>query len=68
MAEGAGSTPTCSERIAKFVTEFDLDHAPKELIGIAEKGFVDTIGVMLAGSREPAARMADNSGGSPSSA
>ena len=58
MAEGAGGTPTCSERIAKFVTEFDLDQAPSELIGIAERSFVDTIGVMLAGSREPAARMA----------
>jgi 2-methylcitrate dehydratase PrpD len=58
MAKDAGGTPTCSERIAKFVAEFDLDQAPSDLIGIAERGFVDTIGVMLAGSREPAARMA----------
>jgi 2-methylcitrate dehydratase PrpD len=58
MAEGAGGTPTCSQQIAKFCTEFDLDPAPGELIGIAEMAFIDTIGVMLAGSREPAARMA----------
>ncbi|HSR55135.1 MAG TPA: MmgE/PrpD family protein, partial [Alphaproteobacteria bacterium] len=36
---------------------FDLDKAPTELIPLAENAFVDTLGVILAGSREPAARM-----------
>jgi len=50
---------TCpkSDRIAAFITDFDLEDAPAELIDLAEIAFVDTIGVMLAGSREPAARI-----------
>ena len=43
-----------SDRIAAFVTDFELNDAPAGLIGIAETAFVDTVGVMLAGSREPA--------------
>jgi 2-methylcitrate dehydratase PrpD len=47
---------TLSERIADFVVGFDLERAPQPLVGIAETAFVDTVGVMLAGSCEPAAR------------
>ena len=41
---------TCpkSDRIAAFITDFDLEDAPAELIDLAEIAFVDTIGVMLA--------------------
>ena len=46
-----------SERVASFIAGFDLPAAPAGLIDIAEIAFVDTIGVMLAGSREPAARI-----------
>jgi 2-methylcitrate dehydratase PrpD len=49
-------TRTLSERIADFVCEFDPGTAPEPLIALVETAFVDTIGVMLAGSREPAAR------------
>jgi 2-methylcitrate dehydratase PrpD len=56
MEGNAGEAKSKSEVIADFITGFDLDAAPQELIGIAETAFVDTIGVMLAGSREPAAR------------
>jgi 2-methylcitrate dehydratase PrpD len=57
MAEVQNDAPTGSEAIAAFVTGFDLERAPEELIPVAEAAFADTIGVMLAGSREPAARM-----------
>ncbi|MQA65707.1 MAG: hypothetical protein GEU76_07385 [Alphaproteobacteria bacterium] len=49
-------TRTLSERIADFVCEFDLKTAPEPLSALVETAFVDTVGVMLAGSREPAAR------------
>jgi 2-methylcitrate dehydratase PrpD len=56
MTTTENSTKTLSERIADFVVGFDLDRAPEPLVGIAETAFVDTVGVMLAGSHEPAAR------------
>jgi 2-methylcitrate dehydratase PrpD len=56
MTTAENRTMTLSERIADFVVGFDLDSAPAPLVGIAETAFVDTVGVMLAGSREPAAR------------
>jgi 2-methylcitrate dehydratase PrpD len=56
MATTKSDTKTLSERIADFVGGFDLDRAPEALVGIAQTAFVDTVGVMLAGSCEPAAR------------
>ncbi len=47
-------TFTCSERVAAFVTGFDLQAAPAELTDLAQTALIDTIGVMLAGSAEPA--------------
>ena len=47
-------TFTCSERVAAFVTGFDLQAAPVELTDLAQTALIDTIGVMLAGSAEPA--------------
>ena len=62
-------TPPKSDRIAVFITEFDLDAVPTELIGLAETAFIDTVGVMLAGSQEPSARivcdMAADEGAAP---
>lgn len=57
MAQGEENQRDVSERIAAFIAGFDLDSVPDELIGIAETAFVDTVGVMLAGSREPAAEL-----------
>ncbi|HEY6259549.1 MAG TPA: MmgE/PrpD family protein [Xanthobacteraceae bacterium] len=41
-----------SEVIAEFVTGFDLKTVPPELIDRARVGITDTVGVMLAGSRQ----------------
>jgi 2-methylcitrate dehydratase PrpD len=41
-----------SEVIADFATSFDLKTAPPELIDRARVGITDTVGVMLAGSRQ----------------
>lgn len=54
MATTGADDHALSDHIAAFVAGFDLNDAPSELIGIAETAFVDTIGVMLAGSCEPA--------------
>lgn len=43
-----------SQAIADYVTGFDLQSAPPELIARARAIFVDTIGVMLAGTHEEA--------------
>ena len=49
----AGNPPKrLSEMIADFVTGFDLKTAPPELIDRARVAITDTIGVMLAGSRQ----------------
>ena len=44
--------PTISERIARFIVEFDLASQPPLAIERAHIAFVDTVGVMLAGSRQ----------------
>jgi 2-methylcitrate dehydratase PrpD len=46
-----------SDRVASFIAGFDLEAVPADLIDLAEIAFVDTVGVMLAGSQEPAARI-----------
>ncbi len=48
---------TISEDIAGFITDFDLGQAPDAVIELSQTAFADTIGVMLAGSCEPAARI-----------
>src|SRR6516162_4645131 len=55
---GKGSDPTArapSQAIADFVTGFDLKSAPPVVIERARIAFVDTVGVMLAGSQLPPA-------------
>jgi 2-methylcitrate dehydratase PrpD len=63
-------SPPKSDKIAEFVTGFDLAAVPAALIDIAEIAFVDTVGVMLAGSQEPAAQivcdMVEAEGAAPS--
>ncbi len=49
---------TESERIAEYVAGFELGGAPGDAVTLAETAFIDTIGVMLAGAQEPAARIA----------
>ena len=49
----AGTKPTA--RVADFIAGFELKHAPALAIERARTAFIDTVGVMLAGSRsEPA--------------
>src|SRR3954454_16105884 len=43
---------TLSQILAAFIAGFDLIQAPPELIERARIGFIDTLGVMLAGSQE----------------
>jgi 2-methylcitrate dehydratase PrpD len=53
-SEAEAAKPT--QLIASFITGFDLKHAPPLAIERARLAFIDTMGVMLAGSRsEPAA-------------
>lgn len=46
---------TVAEMIAGYVTGFDLEAAPQAVIDRARVAFIDTIGVMLAGSQLPPA-------------
>ncbi len=50
----AGATAT----LAHFVTHFDLSRVPLEAVAVAKMGFQDCIGVALAGSSQPAGRIA----------
>ena len=43
--------------IADYVAGFDLKNVPPEVINRARVGFIDTMGVMLAGSREEVAHL-----------
>src|SRR5215217_3797609 len=43
---------TLTQILAEFIVGFDLKHVPPELIERARIGFIDTLGVMLAGSQE----------------
>ena len=57
-ADGAQGARTVSESIADFITGFDLKSAPPVAIERARTAFVDTVGVMLAGSQLPPADIA----------
>ena len=53
-ANDAGARPTA--RVVDFIAGFDLKQAPALAVERARTAFIDTVGVMLAGSRsEPAA-------------
>ena len=49
---------TLSQILADYVVNFDLKAVPAEVIDRARIGFIDTLGVMLAGSREEVAAIA----------
>jgi 2-methylcitrate dehydratase PrpD len=55
FAQGATAAPKLSAVIADFVTGFDLAAAPPQAIARARIAFADTVGVMLAGSRQTVA-------------
>jgi 2-methylcitrate dehydratase PrpD len=54
---GAGDGKRLSALIADFVVGFDLNNVPAEVIDRARVGFTDTVGVMLAGSRQDVSRI-----------
>lgn len=60
-----------TERIAKFIVETNDHDIPDEAIKVAKKCFVDTLGVALAGSKQPEAgiirELVKNLGGKPES-
>src|SRR5215510_9611126 len=47
-----------SRLLAEFIAGFELKNAPPEVIDRARVAFIDTMGVMLAGSREEVAHLA----------
>ena len=53
-AAKAAEAKKLTQVIAEFVTGFELRQAPPLVIDRARVAFIDTVGVMLAGSREPA--------------
>ena len=57
MAASDTNPQSISDRVAAFITDLNLADAPPEITGVAETAFVDTVGVMLAGSCEPAAQL-----------
>src|SRR5438093_8585125 len=57
LAAEPGAKPL-SRVLAEFVAGFELKNAPPEVIDRARVAFIDTMGVMLAGSREEVAHLA----------
>ena len=54
----AAGGKTLSQGLAEYVAGFDLKSVPAEVVGRARIGFIDTLGVMLAGSRQEVAGIA----------
>jgi hypothetical protein len=57
-AAAGAAAKTLSERLADLIVGFDLKRVLPEVIDRARVAFIDTLGVMLAGSREDVARLA----------
>ena len=60
---GADASPgtearSLSQMIAEYVARFDLKSVPADVIERARTAFIDTLGVMLAGSRQDVSRIA----------
>ena len=47
-----------TKELARFVTETAVDEVPAEAIDLARRAVLDTLGVMLVGSREECSRIA----------
>jgi 2-methylcitrate dehydratase PrpD len=58
IVDGTQGARTAAESIADFITGFDLKSAPPVAIERARTAFIDTVGVMLAGSQLPPADIA----------
>ena len=59
---GEAGAKQISRLLAEFIAGFDLKSAPPEVIDRARVAFIDTMGVMLAGSREEVAHLACRDG------
>jgi 2-methylcitrate dehydratase PrpD len=46
-----------TEELVKFIVETDFEYIPQEAVHIAKKAILDWVGVTIAGSNEPAARI-----------
>src|SRR5262245_43662771 len=53
----AAKAKALTQVIADYVTSFDLKSVPAEVLKQSRIGFIDTVGVMLAGSREEVAHI-----------
>ena len=58
IADGSQGARAAADSIADFITGFDLNSAPPVAIERARTAFIDTVGVMLAGSQLPPADIA----------
>jgi 2-methylcitrate dehydratase PrpD len=58
IAQGEPGGKKLTQVLAEFIAGFDLKKAPPELVDRARVAFIDTMGVMLAGSREEVAHLA----------
>jgi 2-methylcitrate dehydratase PrpD len=57
-SSGEAGAKQISRLLADFIAGFELKNAPPEVIDRARVAFIDTMGVMLAGSREEVAHLA----------
>src|SRR5262250_1700069 len=57
-APGEAGAKQTSRQLADFIAGFELKNAPPDVIDRARVAFIDTMGVMLAGSREEVAHLA----------
>ncbi len=57
-SEAATQKAKLAEVIAKYAVEYDFTKAPETVVEAARVAFIDTIGVMLAGSHEDVAQIA----------
>src|SRR5437879_1501064 len=56
--QGAAGAKTLSQLVAEFIAGFDLKTVPPEVIDRTRVAFIDTMAVMLAGSRDEVAHIA----------
>ena len=49
-----------TEKLAQFIVETGYESIPPEAVHAAKRAMIDTFGVMLAGSKEPASKSINN--------
>src|SRR5207244_2940518 len=57
VSRAPGGGKTLSQVLADYIVGFDLKRVPAPVIARARTCFIDTVGVMLAGSRQDVARI-----------